>query len=194
MTAQKSNLIGLMLAFFMTSSVCIYAQEKVSTEVDTLLLQQHADTLFQKNKEFLEKVKDCIGVEEACIIQSKNIKIVMEWGHSEIKNEDGFITMRLDKKTGVYVAISLPKSETMQSASKKIRKSKEFKEERDARFAILDKVQSCFASENIRIIQAKDKDILKMWTEEELKDKDRVVCVKFDKETGIYTLMSKSKE
>ena len=170
MAVRKCKLRGLILLFLIASGVCSYANgsgDSVKRENASIA----EDMPFQKNTEFIERIKTCVGMEDIRIIQSKKIKLVQKWSMVEQKDEHRVTVMRLDKKTGVCVAILLPKSEGCEEVS-----------------AILNKVQNYLASEDIRIIQTRDFDnILSKWMSIEIKKENRYVVMKLDAETGIYT-------
>ena len=210
MTGNKCKLTGLMLAFLMTSGLCVYANDGVTDTIksgkrkdvsvtDTLELKNELKKFSCEQQEILDRLKACIGAEDVRIIQSKTFDILMEWGRKEAKDEGRQITMRLNKETGVYVAMSLPKSEKWERMDGKMKKPKRkevkaiFKEEETANSELFRKVQNCLEAEGIRIIEAKDTEILISWIMEETKKESRVVCASPNKETGYYTAVSMPK-
>ena len=177
MVLNKSKLVGLLFAFLMVGGLYTYANgiksEYVSTP-DTIALKN----LNEKQFEILKKIKECIGIEDIRIIQTKNYKIIGEWAKAEA-HDKRTVTTHLNKKTGVYTSMSMPNGNK-------------------AHQAIFHKVQNCLDAEDIRIIETKDNALLKSWTREELENKDRIICVRPycaypDKETGIKTAISSPK-
>jgi len=123
MIVNKSKLMGLMLAFLMTSGVYAYANNEKDGSVsppDSLAMKE----MSQKNLEIVKKVKDCIGVEDIRIIQAKSFDMVWAWTKAEAENEKRQITMRLNKEIGVHVAMSLPKSEKWEKMNEKAKNQK----------------------------------------------------------------------
>jgi hypothetical protein len=181
---MRNRLTAMMFVLAMTSMVCVYSQGS-------------ADTLeySEEHQKILQEIKTCIGIEDIRIVQSKTSEVMIAWAMGEAKNEKRSTTSRLNKETGIYVSMSLPstmKYTGSKKEDKKYRKSQEYKEEQAANSALFAKVQACLAAECIRIIETKDKEILKKWVEIELEEKGSF-SVFFDKETGIGTGVSMPK-
>ena len=204
MNVKRSKLVVLMLAFLITSGMCTYANG--GDTIPQKILEKHQkmyqkaknymDSIFERHQEVFQKIKSCIGTEDIRIIQSKDFEIVQEWKGVEIDTEDRVVTMRFIKETGVYFAMSMPKStdddkEIKKTGIEKIMTSEKFKEEQELRSALFAKIQSCLDTENVYIIETKNADVLGMWLKAE-KDDGRYVSSSPDKETGIYTAISNS--
>jgi uncharacterized protein (DUF2147 family) len=101
--------------------------------------------------------------------------------------------MRLNEETGIYVAISLPKNKSRNAESKQSKKTikKEMEVACSESSDVFEKAQRCLAVEDIRIIEAKDKEILEKWMKSE--DDSRYVSINFNEETGVYTATSTPK-
>jgi len=193
MLVSKSKLTGLVLVFLMTSGVYAYANNGKGGTVsppDSLAMKE----VSQKNLEIVKKVKECIGVEDIRILQTKKIEILQTWRHAEAKDENRVITMRLIKETGTYIAMSMPKTEKwgkMAEAKKPKRKEIKavFKEEQPANSEIFKKIQICLEAEakDIRIIETKDANILEAWVKEESKDATIHAITTNPNNTGTWT-------
>jgi hypothetical protein len=168
----------------------------------------------EKHQETLQKVKDCIGMKDALFVQSKNIKVAIKWGMADIEGSGRVASTRFFKETGVCIALTMPKSEfelkevnMSKKERRKYSKSEEFKEKYKEREAIYVKIQNCTAAENIRFIETRDEEILKMWLNEESQNNysadkivpsyfeagDRTFLISFEATTGIYTATSMPK-
>ena len=183
MTVKKNRFTAIMFVLAITSMLNAYSQN------DFVFISGKTMTLDEKNQETVQNIKKCTGVEDIHVIQSKNFDVVMKWGTTEAEGGKRVTTMRLNKETGIYVAMSSPMNEAWNN--KKSRKSKEFKEEDAENSAFFAKVQTCLAVEDIRIIETSDKEILEKWIQAE--DESRYISTNFNAETGIFTATSTPK-
>jgi len=109
-------------------------------------------------------------LEDVRIILSKDYEVVIKaWTKAEVENKRT-ISLRLDKETGVYIAMSHPNKCSKET---------------------LCKVQNCLAKENMLVIETKDVDILQQWLKED--EEGRNVATNFNAETGVYTAVSTPK-
>ena len=229
MGTGKIRLMGLMLAFLIAGNVCAYASEgdtlRATMEKQQQAMRQklkdYKDSIrnnmkigAEKHQETLQKVKDCIGMKDALFVQSKNIKVAIKWGMADIEGSGRVASTRFFKETGVCIALTRQKSEfelkeeeMSKKERKKYRKSKEYEENWEAEWAFFYKIQNCIIAENIRFIETRDVEILKMWLAEESQNNysadkivpsyfeagDRTFLISFEATTGIYTATSMPK-
>ncbi|MCL2131599.1 MAG: hypothetical protein FWH36_03970, partial [Lentimicrobiaceae bacterium] len=111
----------------------------------------------------------------------------------QVEFEGKVITMRLNKETGVYIAVSTQGKPSLFPETKKTKKREGLTEEDQCKFSILDKIEYCLASEGVRIIETTNVEALKAWIVAEMRDKNSI-SVNLDKETGMYTAVSKPKK
>jgi Zn-dependent metalloprotease len=181
-----------LLAFLTTSSICICANNTKNGEVSepdsSLLLKNNWN-----HREIIDKIKSCIATDnDIRIIASKKVAIVQKWGHAEMKDVTRVVTMSLDKKTGIYTAMSNVSSFSL-TKNKKERK-KIWEEINNESNAIYQKIISCLAAEkDVRIIETKDCDVMEAWLDKEIDDVKRITKLDLDQETGIYRAVSKPK-
>ena len=171
----------------MTSAVNAYSQ------FDNIMISGTTMTADERQQEIFQQVKTCFETENVRVIQSKNYDVIKEWWLSEAKNHQRMITLRLNKETGVYIAVSQPNKNSNQT--KKERKQ-EFKEERKSKekpewSKILEKAETCLAKENILVIETKDAEILQMWIKED--EEGRNISTNKNETTGVYTAISSPK-
>jgi hypothetical protein len=163
---NKLRVIFFVLA--MTSAVCAYSQS------DFMLVSGTTMTADERQLEIFQQTKTCMELEDVRVIQAKNFDVLMEWTKMEAENKRT-VSLRLNKETGIYVAMSLPK--------------KKLKEKERSMF--FSRAQSCLASVNILVIETKDADILQQWLKED--EEGRNVATNFNAETGVYTAVSTPK-
>ena len=183
MTVNRNSVTAIMFVLAMTSTFGAYSQS------DFMLTSGATMTYDERQREILQNAKTCAGVEDIRIIQATNFDVVMKWTFAETENTNRISTIRLNKETGVYVAMSSPKPKNAES--KKQRKSKEFKAEMAENSAVFDKVQICLATADIRVIETKDAEIMQLWIKAE--DENRNISTYFNAETGVYTAVSSPK-
>jgi hypothetical protein len=134
----------------------------------------------ERHREVVKKIKDCIGMDDYRVIQTKNFDIMWAWTKLEAKKHNRRIVSTRVVETNLYAAISLPN--TM--------KSKEFRKlEPEIRAKLI-----CFYHiKDVHIIETNDVDMLTKWTIEETKKENRVVSASPNNGTDIYTATSISK-
>ena len=195
MLINKSKLTGVMLAILIAGNVCTYAKgtkkgDTLSDSCLNLLLEHPWD-----HQEIIANLKNCIAEDSIHLIASKDVKMVVRWGTTEAENGGRVVSMRLNKETGVCVAVSAPKhllSPLPEMDSKNERKKitadccKELS-------VIFDKAASCLAMEDVHVIETTDIKTLMTWVKKEAKDENRVCKMNLDEETGIYAAVSKPK-
>ena len=177
---KKSKLTVMMFVLAATSTVCGYSQS------DFMLISGKTMTADERQLEIFQEVKTCFEAKEVRVFQSKNDEVLWKWIEEEIERYNRHVTTHLNKETGVYVAMSLPKPNVKNE--KKAMKSKEFQR---ANTALFDKVQTCLARENVFVIETKNVEILQMWLKEV--EEGRNISTNFNAETGVYTAVSSPK-
>jgi hypothetical protein len=186
MATKRNKLAVALFVLAMTSTVRVYSQS------DYMLVSGTTMTYDERQLEIFQEVKTCIGTEDVRILQTKNEKIFDAWFETEVENYR-HVLLSFIKETDVYVSMSLPQDKAEENAKnlKKYRKSKEYKEAMNARFAILEKAQTCLAAADIRVIETKDAEQLSAWIKAE--DEDRNITNSFDAETGTFIAISSPK-
>jgi len=165
------KLTAIVFVLAMTSTVSAYA----GGGSDTLACAEKQKAIFQK-------VKACIGMEDVRIFQSKNYNMIRKWVKAESRNKDRSVTQSHDATTknqvtkigGDFLGISLPKSKISSEAAAEI----------------FDKIENCLTTENVRIIETKDKNTLITWIKEEVKNENRHIACFPNKETGVNIAVS----
>ena len=197
MTVSKNKLMAILLVFAMTSSVSVYANGGRDGKDS---IRETPDSPIDV-KEITNKVKSCVGDTMVIrIIQSKDSKIVFAWGTADAEGGERAFTMCLNKETGVYLAMSRPRTDSIPQPCKPNRKmlKKMARAESMEHFAIFEKLKSCLATEaaGYRIIETKDKALFDKWLEMEMdkmKANKEEILLSFDEETKVWTAVLKPK-
>ena len=183
MTVKNNRLAAITFVFALTSSIFVYSQN------DFILTDGATMTFAEKQRESLQRAKECIGVENIHVLQTKNYDITKKWENSEISDGSRIFSALLNQETGIYTLISQPTP--WLGVSKKEKKTKEYKEKIEAKRAIFEKMLPCLSAANIYVIETKDAELLSTWIKAE--DESRDITTHFDAETGIYTAISTPK-
>jgi hypothetical protein len=189
---MKNRVTGMLFVLAMASMANASAQK---SGIETTVQKNQSDA----QSKVLQKVKNCIGVEDLRVIQTQSFELMQAWAKLESRAKrrvtvsHGRTTMNQVKETdGVFWAMSLPDNKIDKKAPKNMQ-SKKYLDYVKMQIALFERIESCGEAENFRMIESKDKGIVERWAAEEMKDDKRLISTHLDSKTGVYTATSLSK-